>query len=100
VVGKLLVVVAEAWWGCAGWRGCSAQLAGAALQRERSSAGQEETEGVEWFLCQNLLQAALLFSLLSPKFEKSVVWREKRHLEGRLWLGGEQMWGWTLPPGL
>lgn len=80
---------------------CSAQLTGVALQRERSSAVQEERQGIKWFLYQNLLQPRRkLFSALSPKFEKSVVCRRKKDLEGKLWMCGEQMWGWMLPPDL
>lgn len=71
---------------------CSVQLTGVALQRESSPAVHKEREGIKWFLHQNHLQSTLLFSLLSPKFEKPVVWRrEKTDLEGKLWMCGEQM---------
>lgn len=82
-------------------RSCSVQLIGETLQRESSSAVRKEREGIKWFLYQNHVQSTLLFSLLSLKFEKPVVWRrEKKDLEGKLWVCGEQMWGWMLPPDL
>lgn len=100
VIRKLLVLVTEVQWGCAGWEKllCPAYWSGSMKREVLSCPGGEG--GYQMFLYQNLLQSTVLFSLLSPKFEKSVVWSGKKVLEGKIWMCGEQMWGWMLPPDL